>query len=202
MSATSDVFLTPRPDMAIRLRLFCLPYAGGSAQIYRRWPSYLREGIDTCAVQLPGRGNRLKEAPFDRPEPLVEAVLQGILPYTHKPFAVFGHSMGAILGFELVRKLETLYQRSPERLIVSGCRAPHLPLNEPRLYDIPEPEFIEHVRQLNGTPREVLEHPELMSLMLPLLRADFAVCQTYVYSPGPQLACPITALGGIEDAEV
>jgi surfactin synthase thioesterase subunit len=201
-STATDWFLMLRSDVTAKLRLFCIPYAGGSAQVYRRWPNYLPEAIDACAVQLPGRGNRLHEAPFTRLEPLVDAVLQGIAPHTNRPFAVFGHSMGALIAFELVRKLETLYNRSPLRLIVSGCRAPHIPSMESQTYDLPEPEFLEYVRKLNGTPREVLEHPELMSLMLPLLRADFAVCQTYKHLPGPPLICPITALGGLEDKEV
>src|SRR5207237_545469 len=130
----------------------------------------------------------------------VEALFYELLPYLNKPFAFFGHSMGALLSFELARRLQGQYQLSPVRLFVSGRGAPHLPdLDTPR-HTLPDAELLEELRRLNGTPMEILDHPELLQLMLPLLRADFAICETYVYADGVRLSCPLTALGGLNDA--
>ena len=182
-------------------RLFCFPYAGGGAMVYRSWLCALPEVFEVIPVRLPGRETRLNEPPFKRIEPLVEALGEAILPYLDKPFAFFGHSMGAKLAFELARHLsrqgiEALH------LFVSGARGPQVPRTEPPTYDLPEPEFIERLRDLNGTPQEVLEHPELMRLMISLLRADFELVQTYTYRPRPLLRCPVTALGGLSDRDV
>ncbi|MCA1566076.1 MAG: thioesterase II family protein [Acidobacteria bacterium] len=184
------------------LRLFCFPYAGGGAVIFRDWQSKLPGNVEVCPVQLPGRGKRLGEQPFTQMQFLAEALVHALLPHLDKPFAFFGHSMGALISFELARTLRKKYGRAPRQLFVSGRRAPSIPNLEPPTYDLPETEFIETLHNLKGTPGEVLEHPELMKLVLPLLRADFALCETYGYTPAPPLDCPISAFGGLQDAEV
>jgi medium-chain acyl-[acyl-carrier-protein] hydrolase len=133
---------------------------------------------------------------------LAQTALQELLPALDRPFAFFGHSMGAAIGYELAQLLRRDYHIEPTHLFVSGRHAPQLPDETPITYSLPEPEFVEELRQLNGTPAEILEHPELLKLLLPLLRADFELIQTYVYSSRPPLDCPITAFGGIEDKEV
>lgn len=131
---------------------------------------------------------------------MVVAIAEAIKPYLDRPYAFFGHSMGAMISLDLARLLRSeQVQPPPLHLFVSGRRAPQLPATSRHTYDLPEAEFIEELRRLNGTPREVLEHPELMQLMIPLLRADFSVCQTYEYAPEPPLSCPITVFGGVED---
>jgi medium-chain acyl-[acyl-carrier-protein] hydrolase len=134
--------------------------------------------------------------------PLVDALAEAIIPYLDKPFAFFGHSMGAKIAFELARRLRNAYGLEPIHLFASGCRAPHIQNPEPPTYNLPEPEFIEELRTLNGTPKEVLEHPELMSLLLPLLRADFEMVQTYEYIPDKPLSTPITVYGGLRDEDI
>lgn len=191
-----------RPNPKVALRLFCFPYAGGAAQIYRAWQQSLRSLVEVWPVQLPGRGHRLSEAPFNNLEFLVQAVAGALVPHLDKPFALFGHSMGALIAFELARRLRLDHGREPVHLFVSGRGAPHLSRDELPTYNLPEAEFLDELRKMNGTPVEVLEHPELMQMMLPLLRADFEVAQTYRYSPGPPLDCPITACGGMKDADV
>jgi medium-chain acyl-[acyl-carrier-protein] hydrolase len=191
----------PRPISRPRLRLFCFPYAGGSSLIYRQWPDGLPADVELCAVQLPGRGNRLREPAYTQLLPLVETLSEVLLPYFDVPFAFFGHSMGASIGFELARRLRHTRAPEPFHLFVSGRRAPQSPETDPPSYHLPEPAFIEQLRQLNGTPQEVLEHPEIMQLLLPLVRADFQLIQTYVYEPGSPLSCPITAFGGIQDPD-
>lgn len=184
-----------------QLRLFCFPYAGGNALIYRHWAGNLPASVEVCPVQLPGRGNRLREPSFTRLVDLVEALNQALFPYFDKPFAFFGHSMGGAISFELAHLLRAERGIGPEHLFVSGRRAPHLPPTKEKTYDLPEDEFIDKLSQLNGTPREVLENPELMQLLTPVLRADFELIQTYAYTPKPPLDCPVTAFGGLQDEE-
>jgi medium-chain acyl-[acyl-carrier-protein] hydrolase len=144
----------------------------------------------------------MREQPFSRMTPLVDAIAEAIDPYLTKPFCFFGHSMGALTSFELTRLLRRERGLEPEHLFVSGSPAPQIPDAHPQTFDLPEPEFIEVLRRLNGTPPEVLENNELLQLMLPTLRADFELLQVYEYAAEPPLACPITAFGGLQDKEV
>jgi medium-chain acyl-[acyl-carrier-protein] hydrolase len=139
------------------------------------------------------------EPPFTQLEPLIQELTPVLLPCLDKPFAFFGHSMGALVSFELARILRKKYDLSPVHLFVSGRRTPQVPDPDPPIHTLPEPEFLDELRRYNGTPESVLENAELMQLFLPTLRADFAVLETYVYTPEPLLNCPITAFGGLED---
>lgn len=188
-----------RPRHDADLRLFCFPYAGGGSSIYRSWAEALPQTIEVCPVQLPGRETRLRETPHTSLLALAESTGRALLPHLDKPFAFFGHSMGAMLGFALARWLRREHGVGPEHLFVSGRWAPHVVDPNPPTYNLPEPEFLEKVRDLNGTPEEVFSHRELLQLMIPLLRADFAVCQTYVYEEEEPLECPITVYGGLQD---
>jgi medium-chain acyl-[acyl-carrier-protein] hydrolase len=184
------------------VRLFCFPYAGGSAAIYQRWQAGLPDGVEVCPAHLPGRGARLSETPYNNSRPLVEALCDNIGPHLDKPFAFFGHSMGALIAFELARELRRRGEPLPLCLYISGRSAPQLADPDSPKHDLPEEEFIAELRKLNGTPKEVLENAELMHIMSPLLRADFAVCETYSYESEPPLGCPIAAFGGLQDFEV
>jgi len=185
-----------------RLRLFCFPYAGGGASAYRGWAALLPADVEVCPVQLPGRESRLREPAFDRLEPLIQALLEALQPHLGLPFAFFGHSMGAMLSFELARELRRRGGPLPLHLFVSGRRAPQVPAREENIHDLPEPEFLAKLRELNGTPEEVLQHAELMRLLIPVLRADFAVNETYVFRPEEPLDLGISAFGGLGDEEV
>lgn len=187
------------PNPSARLRLFCFPYAGGGAPAFRGWGARLPDLVEVCAVQPPGRGSRIREEAFTRVGPLLDALEPALADYLDRPFAFFGHSMGAIVSYELAQRLRETGKTGPRHLFVSGRRAPHVPDPDPPTYDLPEPEFVEELRRLNGTPTEVLAHPELMELMLPLLRRDFELSQTYDPPPRPPVACPITAFGGAAD---
>ncbi len=199
---TSAWFPSVRFKPEARLRLFCFPYAGGGAHIYRNWQAGLPPDIEVCPVQLPGRGGRLGEPGFRNMPALTEALARVVGPRLDKPFALFGHSMGGIIAFELTRELRRTSGRQPAHLFVSGCSAPHIHKEEEATFDLPEAEFIEKVRSINGTPDEVFGHPELMQMMMPLLRADFELIETYAYVPGEPLSCPITAFGGMGDEKV
>jgi medium-chain acyl-[acyl-carrier-protein] hydrolase len=206
-SAINPTYDTPllsghKPNPRAVLRLFCFPYAGGGALVFRNWPDILPREIEVCAIQLPGRGNRLRETAFRNMSLVVEAVGEEIVSLLDRPFAFFGHSMGAIIGFELARLLRRGGHELPTHLFVSGHKAPQIPKTEPFTFNLPDAEFIQELQRLNGTPREVLDHPELMQMMAPLLRADFESIQTYTYQHEPPLDCPITALGGLQDPDI
>lgn len=194
---------TPKPNPNAKLRLFCLPYAGGSALIYRPWAVTLPHEIEVCPIELPGRGLRMREPTMDQLGELVGAIATALKPYFDKPFAFFGHSMGALLSFELAQLLQRQYPQSQLlHLLVSGCRAPHILRPNPLMHTLSDPELRETLRRLNGTPTEVLENEELMHLLLPTIRTDLRALETYRYSPNTPLTCPITTLGGIQDPEV
>ncbi|GAB4196039.1 MAG: hypothetical protein Fur006_43060 [Coleofasciculaceae cyanobacterium] len=185
-----------------RLRLFCFPYAGAGASIFRTWLEDVPPEIEICSIQLPGRENRLKETPFTRLSPLIQTLAPLLRPYLDIPFAFFGHSLGALLCFELAREFRRQNFPSPVHLFVSGSRAPQIPDLDVPIHRLPEPKFLESLRRLNGTRTEVLKNPELLQVFLPALRSDFAILETYVYATQERLDCPITAFGGMEDSKV
>jgi medium-chain acyl-[acyl-carrier-protein] hydrolase len=191
-----------RPNPQAQLRLFCFPYAGGGTLSFRGWNTKLPDNIEIFLAQLPGRESRLHDPLFNSLTALVEAAEPELLPYFDKPFAFFGHSMGALISFELATALRRKHGIEPTHLFVSGCRAPQIKRAKPPTYNLTEPEFIEELIRLNGTPREVLEDPELMRLMMPILRADFEVSETYTGDEKSPLNCPISAFGGLHDPEV
>jgi medium-chain acyl-[acyl-carrier-protein] hydrolase len=119
-----------------------------------------------------------------------------------KPFAFFGHSLGALMSFELARYLRRCYRLTPVHLFVSAHKAPQIPSRDRPIHALPDAEFVEELRQLNGMSKQVLESPELMQILLPILQADFTVCETYVYEDDSPLDCPISALGGLQDEYV
>lgn len=194
--------VVPAPNPAARLRLFCFPYAGGGAAAYFGWGEVLPRTVELCAVQPPGREGRIAERPFDRVPPLVDALARELAPWLDRPFAFFGHSLGAVVAFELARRLRRDGRHAPLHLFASGRPAPHLPDDEPPLHALPDDELLVELRRLRGTPDEVLQNTELMELLLPLLRADFAASETYVCAPEPPLVVPISAYGGREDVDV
>jgi medium-chain acyl-[acyl-carrier-protein] hydrolase len=184
------------------LRLFCFPYAGGNAALYRHWPDHVPATIEVWPVELPGRGSRPLEPPFTSLTPLVHAAARALLCHLDRPFAFFGHSMGALVAFELARLLRREHGLRPVQLFASAARAPQLFDLDPPISTLPRPAFLEKLRCLGGTPREVLEHPELMELLESMLRADFAVCDSYTYVPDVPLACRLSVFGGLHDPEV
>lgn len=183
-------------------RLFCFPYAGGSSFIYNSWSKTIADNIEIIAIQLPGRANRMTEKPFTNVDPLIEILTEKILPLTSMPFAFFGHSMGAIISYELAVSLMKEANIEPVQLFVSGRSAPHLAAREKITYNLPDAEFVKEIAKLNGTPKEILQNAELLELLFPLLRADFELVETYKFRNHAPLKCPISAFGGSDDEEV
>lgn len=184
------------------LQLFCFPYAGGSPLVFRPWRRHLPSQVDLCLVHLPGHGKRFGEPPLTRLSAVVEAITPEIRSELQVPFAVYGHSMGGTICFELAREIQRQYGIKPAHIFISGRRAPHLCESESAAFHLPHDEFIAELKRLNGTPKEVLDNPEATELFLPILRADFEIVDTYKYHPGERLSCPITVYGGLQDKDV
>ena len=182
-----------------RQRLIIFPHSGGGARAFSHWPASLPNHIEVLAVQLPGREERFREASFCRLKPLIESLSPVLAPYLDTPYVLFGHSLGGLIAFELARALPTQKLPGPAHVIISGHAAAHLPPAQPLMHLLPEAEFLDRLRLLEGTPPEILGHDEMMRTFLPLLRADLAVGETYKYSAGEPLKCPVTVYGGADD---
>ncbi|WP_405976469.1 alpha/beta fold hydrolase [Streptomyces sp. NBC_00988] len=181
-------------------RLFCFPYAGGGVSAFRDWAALLPDDIEPWAIQLPGREDRLGTPPLDRMGDVLNALVPAIIPYLDRPFAFFGHSMGALVAWNLTCSLQRMEAGSPTRLFVSGCAAPQVRGDAAvQFHGAPDDELIEKLRSWRATPEVVLADPELMNLLLPVIRADLAVVETFRFRGGPPLNCPLSAFGGTED---
>lgn len=183
------------------MRLFCFAHAGGAAGVYRPWCHALPESIELFAVQLPARANRLREAPLTRLPDIVEAVVQALRPLLDRPYALFGHSMGAVLANEVARQLGHAGAPLPSHLFASGRRPPHWPNPDPPLHPLSDAEFVAEIqRRYGGIPAEVAQHQEVMDMLLPSLRADIHALETHLPPAGRlPLACPVSVFGGSHD---
>lgn len=192
----------PRPAAA--LRLFCFSYAGGGAAVYRPWALALPPAVDVAAVVLPGREGRLREAQLHNMSDLLAALVPALLPYLDLPFALSGHSMGALVAYELTQELRRRGAPAPRQLLLSGRRAPHLPEPDPPIHHLADDAFVAEIqRRYNGIPPEVLQYRELLDLLLPSLRADMAVIETHRpherVEPPVRFAGPVSVFGGLDD---
>ncbi|MGO9242785.1 MAG: thioesterase domain-containing protein [Bryobacteraceae bacterium] len=187
---------------APHLRLFCFPWAGGGTLAYRGWREALADVAHVVPARLPGRESRAGEAALENMEALVAALVDAIRPHLDGPYALFGHSMGAGVAFELTRALRRAGLRLPQSLHVSGARAPQYRLHHDPGPEPPLRDFIEGLRRLEGFPPSILGNPELMRLALPALLSDARLYRCYAYSPEPPLPLPILAYGGDADPNV
>ena len=194
--------VVPQLKPQASLRLFCLPYAGAGASIFTNWANKLPPEIELCALQLPGRESRSNEPPFTRIKPLVQTLVPLLQPYLDSPFAFFGHSMGATLSFELIRELRNQNLPLPVHLFVSSACAPQLPDLKPPIHRLPDSQLIAKIEEYGGTPEAILRDRQLVEQFLPIVRADFAMLETYFYRSNPPFEFSITALGGDRDSLV
>jgi medium-chain acyl-[acyl-carrier-protein] hydrolase len=191
-----------RPRAEAKIRLFCFPYAGGSAAVFRGWSEQLGSSVEVWSIEYPGRGTRRSEKPFNQLSPLVDALLPELRMELTAPFAFFGHSMGSLVALEILERLAM--EDGPEAMCFfpSACRPPWCEARRPPTFDLPDPEFIDEVLALGGTPQDLLVDKSLMELFLPFLRADFRAAQTYSHEMKVKLRCPILVYGGLDDPEV
>ncbi|HVB37031.1 MAG TPA: alpha/beta fold hydrolase, partial [Vicinamibacterales bacterium] len=202
--AGSPWLLVPVPKPQAAARLICLAGAGSGAAGYVPWARALAaQPVEVCAVRLPGRESRLHESPVARIDDLITQLAPALRPQLDRPYCLFGHSMGALIAFELARAIRDRDWPRPAHLFVSAARAPHVPSDETPLHDLPDAEFVEAVStRYGGIPAAVREHRELMDLVLPALRADLTLVECYDYRAAAPLDCPITAFGGRQDPGV
>ncbi|MEM1370558.1 MAG: alpha/beta fold hydrolase [Cyanobacteria bacterium P01_H01_bin.15] len=189
----------PFPRSQPQIRLFCFAYAGGAASVFHHWGAAFPSSIEVCAIELPGRARRLIEPPFQNLPELLAALGPALLPYTNIPFACFGHSLGALLAYEFSHWTRQKRQQVPKKIFVSAASSPNLPQREPLMHVLNDQDFIAELKRYNGTPHEVLENTELMEFMLPTLKADFAILETYQYPAHPILKSPIQGFWGQTD---
>jgi len=199
----SKWFLIPKPNPTASLHLICFPYSGASASIFFDWAGILPSSIEVVAVQLPGRANRLAEPLLTDLPSVIDGVMSELPALLDRPFALFGHSLGAQEAFETALALRREGLPLPARLFVSGHGAPHAEDPEKlQLHRLDEEALLRELRKMNGMAPEVLANQELMQLLLPILRADFTISETYEYRPEPPLDCPISAYSGLQDKYV
>lgn len=186
------------------VRLVCLPYAGGGATaVFRGWTNRFAPLAEPCPLELPGRGARLREVPSRRIHDLAVALAASLEAHRGEPLAFLGHSLGALLAFEVVREMRRRGAPPPRHLFVSSRRGPRISEPDGAIHGMPDGAFLAEVqRRYDAIPAEVLREPDLMQLLLPTLRADFEMLETYKYSEEEPLECPITAIGGREDSLV
>lgn len=188
-------------DACSELLLICLPYSGGGETVFRGWSDRLPPAVAVCAAQLAGRGARFRESPHSAMEPLVSDLAAALEHRARRPYALFGHSLGALVAFELAHELSGR-GCPPVWFFVSGCGAPHTRDPRPPIHRLPDEEFLAEIERLNGTPQAVLAERDLMRALMPMLRADFRVYETYACSGIRPLDCPISVFGGTADRRV
>jgi medium-chain acyl-[acyl-carrier-protein] hydrolase len=200
---TRSAISRPRPQPDCHTRLICVPYAGSGALAFHSWAALFPPGLEMCAIELPGRANRLSEPSMTALPPLIEALVPELQPYLDVPFVIYGHSMGALIAFELARYLRRHLGLEPRHLFFSARPAPQLVSRMTPIHHLPDAEFVEQLRvRYNGIPQIILQEPELLKLFLPAMRADFTLLETYTYTPDEPFACPITVFGGTVDITV
>lgn len=182
-----------RPSSDVRVRLVCLPFAGGSAATYRGWREKLPADVDLCAVELAGRAGRFRETPVDDPDAVVTELVNALAALHDRPVVVFGHSLGALLGFALASREPRI-----RMLVASGAAGPHVPMRT-TYADLPRAELVDELAKMGGTPPEVLADDELLDLYWPMLRADFRLAERLRMRRGAEVTCPITTIAASDD---
>ena len=195
--------IRPKPNAGATLRAFCFPYAGLGASVFRTWPPEFPPRVELCLIQPPGREGRFTETPLPDVRSLAAAATEAIEPHAGIPYVFYGHSLGALVSFEVAREFRRRGLPGPLQLFVSAHRAPHLPNPHAPLRHLPDAAFLSEIaRQYGGIPQLVLDNPDLLELMLPCLRADITAFETYQHAAEEPLACPIAAFGGRIDRRV
>ncbi|MFK7829716.1 MAG: thioesterase II family protein [Congregibacter sp.] len=192
----------PRPEPDATFRMFCLPFAGGGASLYRSWGEELGADIEVCPIQLPGRESRVGEPAHHDFSVLASALANQLSLYLDRPYFIYGHSMGALLAFEAIRALQESGQALPQIAFLGAHRAAHLKPRRQSMLELDDAEFIARISAFGGFQKEVLESEELLNFILPTLRADFSICDGYEYAGGDPIDCPIVAISGAHDPEV
>lgn len=202
MQANIDKWLSYRRELSrVKVRLFCFPFGGGGASTFIPWLDRMPSGVEVCPVQAPGRENRLREAPITRMSAMIELLIEALTPFIDCPFALFGHSIGALTMFELARQLRRQGLQSPCWLFASGHPAPDLPRRRPAISHLARPEFTAALREDFDLDPALLDSKDIMDMIFPALRADYELVETYVHQAESPFSCPLSVFGGSRDPE-
>lgn len=189
-----------RKDMTSRkMRLFCLPYAGGGAIVYRNWQNKLSEDIEVCPIQLPGRENRLYEPLIDNSKEMVDAIYEGIKDYLDCPFAIFGHSMGGVLAYELALKLEKNHKK-PKVLFMSATTL-DFDFADKTISDFDDEHLKRYLIKSGGTVSEALMNKDFCNIYYPIIRNDYKIIESYK-CPRDKVSCEICAFASKNDTQI
>ncbi|MEO8062858.1 MAG: alpha/beta fold hydrolase [Pseudomonadota bacterium] len=200
---SSPWFIRFKQNPSASIRLFCLHCAGGSASEFRNWPSHLPGHFELFAIQLPGREGRVREAFIAKMDDLIGGMVDAIAPFLDKPYAIFGHSFGALCAFEAIRELRRRGLRQPVLFVPAGRRPPHVEKKKPAIASLPREQFIEELRKDFGDHiRHVLDSVELQEVFIPQIHADFALSEAYSFRTEDPLDCPVTAFAGVDEDEL
>lgn len=200
LPASSTFIYRPNAKANPRARLFCFPYAGAGGAIFRLWPNYLQDDVEVVSLHPPGRAHRLREPPFTRVEAMVETAIENFADLFDRPFAVFGHSLGAIVGAEFVRVMSESGREAAHLFISSR---PPVPQRTCQLHKLEDSEFIAAISErYQGIPPEILSQEDLLQLVLPGLRADVEALETFNYTERAKIRCPTSVFGGEADPTV
>lgn len=201
-TATSSWFVIPKPNPSATLRLFCFPYAGAGASVFKDWVSLILPEVELVIIQYPGREERYSEPLHNKLDSLLPELSKALLPNLYKPFIFFGHSMGAGIAHRLLINWHLKGIAQAQHLIVSGARAPQLTLGRPLSSRLDDGQFLDLLHTRGGMPEELLQNAELMAILMPRLRADFELAETMPPVMDSPLNCPISAFGGDHDSEI
>lgn len=182
-----------------KVSLFCFPFAGGGASAYNNWVKRMQDALTVCPIQLPGREERIMEKPYNDMNVMLDDLEKALLNVINGPYALWGHSMGGKIAYELEKRLER-HRYTAKCFFVSGSRAPHIPEPDP-IYHLSDTGFKKKLGRFEGTPKELLDNQELLDFFLPMLRADFTMDETYCINTTVLLQSPIIAFGGEADRE-
>ncbi|WP_107669422.1 thioesterase II family protein [Cyanothece sp. BG0011] len=195
--------LSSQPNKNASLRLFCFPCAGGLPSRFNSWSKHLFPEIEVCSLQLPGRGKRIKEPCIQEWTVLIETITMALEDYLDRPFVFLGHSLGALISYEVTHRLRQNHSPMPQHLFICGCSGPNTSIPQPSIHHLPPQRFVKELSQrYQAIPEMIQEDAELLQLFLPSLRADFTLFETYSYTARTPLDCPITVFSGLEDLAI
>lgn len=198
-----DWVVCPKPRPSAAVQLFCFPNAGAGGSAYRGWADGCHPQLEITWVLFPGRDGRMGKTPYTNIHELVPVLLDALQVSVDRNFAFYGHSLGAKIAFEAARELRRRGHAGPSHLFVGACHAPQLPWPYPAVHLLEDGQFIREMQtRYGGIPIQVIEDAELRALLVPLLKADVRLVETYHYRPEPPLDCAITAFGGSADNTV
>lgn len=202
MKDNTKCFRIFKPNPKAKIRLFCFHHSGGSASAYFQWVKHISSKIELIAAQFPGREDRFTEPLINRLEDIISSLCEEFDLYKDKPFFVFGHSLGALVGFEFINAIKMRYSMSPSYLIVSAARAPHLTDKRAPLSQLNDHLLLEKLKEYNGLNQDILFNTDLLSLFLPIIKSDFQLLENYHYHNSEPLFCDLLAFSGDDDQTV